>query len=186
MPRKGIKQPLGFDSALKERVVMSQDVFLVNNRYLLDEEVDLPRGGACAGHDTVMWFSMSGSQGATKEELDLKEMAIEICRGCPIRQKCLMYSLEYEPFGVWGGFAESQRTMLRVFWNIEPKRTWVSRGSLFKNRNVSDYISYPEDIDFVKKVAHDQNLAQPFAPKRPGLPSASGRRIRPRVAQRTR
>lgn len=186
MPYKGIKQPLGFDGILKDRVHMPQDTFLVNNRYLMEESVDVPRGGACSGHDTSLWFPMSGVGGATKEEIENREQAVAICRGCQIRKKCLMYSLEYEPFGVWGGFSESQRTILRMFWKITPKRSWVSRASLLRYKTVRDYIMYPEDIEFVQKVAHEENLAQPFAPQRSGVSSSSGRRIRPKVARRTR
>lgn len=33
----------------------------------------------------------------------------EFCQGCCVQQDCLMYALEYEEYGVWGGFTEQQR-----------------------------------------------------------------------------
>lgn len=185
MPEKGRRQPTGFDGLPKVYKPPTQDYFLLNNHFLMDEKVDAPRGGACSGHDTSMWFPFPKG-GYEHEEMEKKQQAIGICRSCPIRTKCLMYSLEYEPHGIWGGFTESQRAVMSAFWNKTPKRSWVSRGSLGKYRRPIDYISYPEDIEFLKKVAHEENLAQPFADERPSVPSTARRRIRKGLAQRTR
>lgn len=171
-----------FSAPLKTRVEMPQDVFLQNNKYLLDEYRSAPRGGSCEGMDTRIWFSVSQNGHFTKAQIADRDKAVSICRTCPIRTECLMYSLEYEPYGIWGGFTEPQRTLLRLFWKITPKRPWITRSSIAKYRRVPDYITYPEDIDFIKKVAHDNNLAQPFANERPSVSSSSRRRIRPRVA----
>lgn len=179
------RQPTGFDSPPRVFKPMSQDYFLMNNNFLMDEKVDAPRGGACSGHDTSMWFPFPKG-GFDAAENEKKQKAIEICRTCPIRAKCLVYSLEYEPHGIWGGFTEVQRGILAAFWKITPKRSWVSRGSLNKYRQVVDYITYPEDIEFVQKVAHEENLAQPFAAQRSSVQTAPRRRIRKGLAVRTR
>lgn len=186
MPEKGRRQPDGFDISPKERQPLNQDYFLKNNHFLLDEPVDTPKGGACSGHDTTMWFPFSGQGNFSQEEIEKKNQAVEICRGCQIRTKCLMYSLEYEPHGIWGGFTETQRGILSFFWKLTPKRSWSSRQSLFKYKRAIDYITYPEDIEFIKKVAHEKNLAQPFVTERPSVSSTPRRRIRKGLAQRTR
>lgn len=171
-----------FSPPPKSRDHVPQDVFLQNNHFLLDEGARPPRNGACSGHDTSMWFPISNNGAFSKEQMGQRDQAVEICRSCSIRSECLMYSLEYEPHGVWGGFTESQRTLLRVFWKIAPKRPWVTRSSLVRYKRIVDYITYPEDITFIKKVAHDQHLAQPPFDERAGLPSSARRRFRPRVA----
>lgn len=186
MPEKGRRQPNGFEPSPKVRQPLNQDYFLFNNNYLLDQSVETPRGGACSGHDTSMWFPFSGSGNMNQQELEKKQQAVEICRSCPIRVKCLMYSLEYEPHGIWGGFTETQRGILSAVWNMTPKRTWSGRQSLVKYKRAVDYITYPEDIEFIKKVAHEENLAQPFTAERPSVPSTARRRIRKGLAIRTR
>lgn len=43
-----------------------------------------------------------------------ERQAKRICAGCPVRQECLDYALEHEePFGVWGGLTEAERSVLR-------------------------------------------------------------------------
>lgn len=175
-----------FEVSPKTIVPMEQDYFLAANKYLVGEDIELPKGGACAGTDTSVFFTYNERGTFTKEDAIRRETAAQICRGCNIRAKCLMYSLEYEPFGIWGGFHETTRLILAKFWNITPKRSWVGRASFIRHRTVVDYITYPEDISFIKKVAHDNNLAQPPFDERPGLPSSARRRIRPRVAHTTR
>ena len=39
--------------------------------------------------------------------------AIKICDGCAIKDPCLDYSLEWEPMGIWGGYAEGERHYIR-------------------------------------------------------------------------
>jgi len=166
----------------KVRVHVPQDVFLQNNKYLLDEKIDTPRGGACQGQDTSIFFPLHADGRYTKKQLTDRQTAISLCRSCDIRQKCLMYSLEYEPQGIWGGFPEQARALLGKFWGIENKRTWKVRASFLRYRKIVDYIVNSEDIAFLKKVAHDHNLAQPPFDERSGLSAAARRRISQGVA----
>ena len=49
----------------------------------------------CEGSDPELWFS---------ETPDGVEQAKALCRGCPLRELCLVGALERkEPWGVWGG-----------------------------------------------------------------------------------
>lgn len=39
--------------------------------------------------------------------------AIMICNICEQREACLRYSLEWEPYGIWGGHPERERAKMR-------------------------------------------------------------------------
>lgn len=55
----------------------------------------------CAGTDPDAFFPEKG--GSTRE-------AKAICRGCPVRTQCLLFSLDNaERFGIWGGTSERER-----------------------------------------------------------------------------
>src|SRR4029450_8391295 len=45
----------------------------------------------------------------------LREAAAKrLCLGCPVRAECATHALTVgEEYGVWGGFSETERTMLR-------------------------------------------------------------------------
>ena len=62
---------------------------------------------ACKGQPTNLFFPGSGQS---------DEKAKAICKGCPVRQECLNYSLKYEStrprFGVYGGLTASDRNEL--------------------------------------------------------------------------
>lgn len=60
---------------------------------------------ACAGMDTEVFFPKSRGRGTVA----LKLKAMQICRGCPVRQRCLeSATAHYEQNGVWGGKDFSQ------------------------------------------------------------------------------
>lgn len=154
----------------------TQDAFLLNGNYLVGQDLDPPKGGACSGLDTSLFFPVLNNGRHSTTDVVAQKAAIELCRSCSIRQKCLLYSLEYEPHGIWGGFTESARALLAHFWKITNKRSWSIKPSFIRYRKVVDYIVHPEDIDFIKKVAHDKNFAQPPFDEWTGIPSASRRR----------
>lgn len=181
-----LREEAAFSAMPKVRRDLPQDVFLQNNKYLVGQNIKAPRGGACQELDTNMWFPVSNNGSYSKKDLEKQKQAVEICRGCSIREKCLMYSLEYEPHGIWGGFPETARALLGKFWKIDNKRNWAVRASFMKYRNIIDYIVHPEDISFVRKVAHDNNLAQPPFAQRFGLSATAKRRIRLGLADTTR
>ena len=173
-----LKERAAFDAMPKTRKDVPQDVFLQNNKYLVGQDIETPRGGACEGQDVSMWFPVSNNGVFAKKDLARQKQAIDTCRSCPIRSKCLMYSLEYEPHGIWGGFPEASRALLGKFWKIENKRTWTVRPSFRRYRNIVDYIVNPEDIKFIRTVARDNNLAQPPFDERTGLSATAERRKR--------
>lgn len=157
--------------------VSFEDVFLENNRYLIAEDIDAPRNGACKGVDPSIFFPVLKGVRYTSTDVKAQQMAIGICRGCSIRGKCLTYSLEYEPHGIWGGFTETQRALLGYFWGIKNKRAWRIKASLIQYRKVIDYVVNPEDINFVKELARERNFAQPPFNERPSVSSAKNRSV---------
>jgi hypothetical protein len=85
-----------------------------------------PAGGACEGKPTEWWFPEIGRDMKNHERqsiLNLVDHAKRICKGCPVQYECLDYSLQFEPFGIWGGFDESERMRLGVKQGIVMKRT---------------------------------------------------------------
>jgi WhiB family redox-sensing transcriptional regulator len=59
----------------------------------------------CAGHpDRAAWF------GDFPEQTDL---AVAVCRACPVRQPCLSFALDArEMLGIWGGTTPRERRRL--------------------------------------------------------------------------
>lgn len=39
--------------------------------------------------------------------------AKSVCQGCPLRQRCLDYAMEHEPYGIYGGFDAVERLARR-------------------------------------------------------------------------
>jgi WhiB family transcriptional regulator, redox-sensing transcriptional regulator len=59
----------------------------------------------CLGVDPDLFFPERGA--STRE-------AMEVCRGCVVRDDCLEYALATgEMFGIWGGMSERERRRIR-------------------------------------------------------------------------
>lgn len=43
-----------------------------------------------------------------------EERAKQICIGCPVRERCLMYAIDHDEYGVWGGLTKHERHTLRI------------------------------------------------------------------------
>jgi hypothetical protein len=166
-----------FSSCPTTRATLAQDDFLQSNKYLIDSTASAPKGGACRGEDTSLWFPVSKNGAYSRHDVEKQKKGIEICRGCAVRAECLMYSLEHEPVGIWGGFPETARSLLAHFWKITNKRNWTVKASFIRYRQVSDYIVNEQDISFIRKLARDNNLAQPPTFERSGLSATAKRRI---------
>lgn len=92
---------------------------------------DWQRHGACRGQDSGTFFHPDGERGASRLR---REMAAKsICRACPVRAECAAHALAArEPYGVWGGFTEAERSrLLAAGWEDAAKaRGWVDVGRL--------------------------------------------------------
>jgi WhiB family transcriptional regulator, redox-sensing transcriptional regulator len=74
----------------------------------LTEIWDWQRDAACRDLDSAMFFHPDGERGVSRERRE--ERAKAICAGCPVRAQCLEHSLRVEePYGIWGGMAETER-----------------------------------------------------------------------------
>jgi WhiB family transcriptional regulator, redox-sensing transcriptional regulator len=68
--------------------------------------------GACRGRDSAQFFHPDGERGASRGRRE--DAAKQVCRRCPVRAECAAHALATrEPYGVWGGFTEHERTMLQ-------------------------------------------------------------------------
>jgi WhiB family transcriptional regulator, redox-sensing transcriptional regulator len=68
--------------------------------------------GLCRAEDSTVFFPPTHFE--HKPEREAREAkAKEICMRCPVRVQCLDWALETrEPFGVWGGYSESERRQI--------------------------------------------------------------------------
>lgn len=72
---------------------------------------DWQRHGACRGRDSTQFFHPEGERGASRLRREVAAKAL--CRTCPVRAECAAHSLAArEPYGVWGGFTETERLRL--------------------------------------------------------------------------
>lgn len=67
---------------------------------------------ACRGPET--WLFFPPTQPERKEEREERELhAKSICQRCSVKSDCLDYALRTrEPYGIWGGLTELERTDL--------------------------------------------------------------------------
>lgn len=77
----------------------------------LAELWDWQRHGACRGRDSTQFFHPEGERGSSRVR---REAAAKlVCATCPVRPECAAHALSTrEPYGVWGGFTESERLRL--------------------------------------------------------------------------
>jgi hypothetical protein len=74
-----------------------------------------PEGGACVGKPTEWWFPLQKS-GRKEEVTEIRKntaLAKTVCKECSVSRECLEYSLEWEPWGIWGGMEEQERARIR-------------------------------------------------------------------------
>jgi WhiB family redox-sensing transcriptional regulator len=81
-------------------------------------------GSAAPRRDVAQWRTLAacGSDATLfyKSDLDSEEQtqhrvtkAKAVCKRCPVRPQCAAYALAVaEPYGIWGGFTESERARL--------------------------------------------------------------------------
>jgi WhiB family redox-sensing transcriptional regulator len=72
---------------------------------------DWQRFGACRGRDSAQFFHPDGERGTSRRQRERGAKAV--CVPCPVRSECAAHALAVqEPYGVWGGFSESERLRL--------------------------------------------------------------------------
>jgi len=67
--------------------------------------------GACRSADDTLFFHPEGERGLAQQRRD--GAAKRICAACPVLEQCRTHSLIVrEPYGVWGGLTENERTAM--------------------------------------------------------------------------
>jgi hypothetical protein len=74
---------------------------------------------ACEGTDTDQWFSKDSG------EYSNEQLLFRICSGCPAKNECLNYALEYRVTGYWAGTTDRRRKELRRQLGIQAKSVIV-------------------------------------------------------------
>lgn len=95
-----------------------------------------PLDGACKGKPSSWWFPVLSNHSTPRDRVEVREktkMAIEICKSCDNRIECLAYSIQWEPFGIWGGETEGARERMRR-----------NRGLKLLRPNIHEIVGYPE------------------------------------------
>jgi WhiB family redox-sensing transcriptional regulator len=65
----------------------------------------------CRGVDSSVFFAPEGERGRARWAREAR--AKELCRACPVLAQCRAHALTIaEPFGVWGGLSEAERTRM--------------------------------------------------------------------------
>lgn len=65
--------------------------------------MDWQKDAACQREDPEMWFSEGRANAKAKR----------ICNSCPVRPKCLQWSLdEAQQWGMWGGVSQQERRQM--------------------------------------------------------------------------
>lgn len=110
----------------------------------MTQQVFSPEDGACKGYPTDWWFPIQKT-GKRDELIALRETTQQakiICAGCEYRQKCLEYSLEWEPWGIWGGKDEQERAQIRWANRISLGREGriVFKGVGLRDANGGDFL----------------------------------------------
>lgn len=79
---------------------------------LVGLSVEWQEHGRCRTTDADVFFPPPHFE--HKPEREAREAkAKAVCARCPVRAECLEWALETrEPFGVWGGYSESERRRL--------------------------------------------------------------------------
>ena len=72
---------------------------------------DWQRLGLCRGRGSAQFFHPDGERGASRGRREAA--AKSLCQSCPVRAECAAHALTTrEPYGVWGGFTETERLRL--------------------------------------------------------------------------
>ncbi|MBA3252517.1 MAG: WhiB family transcriptional regulator [Geodermatophilaceae bacterium] len=65
--------------------------------------------GACRGADTLLFFHPDGERGSARRRRQVAAKAV--CARCPVLDECRRHALQvHEPYGVWGGMSEEERS----------------------------------------------------------------------------
>lgn len=112
--------------------------------------VFIAEDGACKGHPTDWWFPLQKT-GRSAEVAAIKLNTLQaksICVSCSQKKECLDYSLEWEPWGIWGGMTEQERAEIR--WkekvNLGREGRIIFKGIGMRDANGGDFLLHRDFI----------------------------------------
>lgn len=69
--------------------------------------------GSCRSMDSAMFFHPDGERGPRRRNRE--NAAKTICASCPVIKACRAHALSVqEPYGIWGGLSEDDRSAILV------------------------------------------------------------------------
>jgi WhiB family transcriptional regulator, redox-sensing transcriptional regulator len=90
------------------------------------------RWGSCRNADASMFFAPDRTP--RRPQRRREHGARAVCANCPVRPQCAAQALATrEPYGIWGGFTESERRrLLAMGWEdlVDHRRRWVDIAGL--------------------------------------------------------
>ena len=101
----------------------------------ISDEWDWQLRAKCRERDSAQFFHPDDDLGRISRRLR-EEAAKRVCEACPVRMQCATHALTVgEEYGVWGGFSEHDRTMLReVGWRDTLDRRRMADVSRLERR----------------------------------------------------
>lgn len=90
---------------------------------------DWQEHGLCRASDATVFFPPAHFE--QKHERAAREAeAKAICAECPVQRECLEWALTIrEPYGVWGGYSESERRHILLGRTSPPEGVLVGSGA---------------------------------------------------------
>jgi len=82
----------------------------VNKKYIALQSAIIQVGKKVACEDYPNVFFPEDVGALTEAARDMENIAIRLCRQCPVQKLCLDYAITArEPYGIWGGTKASER-----------------------------------------------------------------------------
>ena len=70
---------------------------------------DWQQEGACRDAEATLFFHPDRERGPARQQRE--QAAKAICARCPVIRECLQHAMAVrEPYGIWGGLSEEERT----------------------------------------------------------------------------
>jgi hypothetical protein len=73
-------------------------------------DMDWRHRANCRDEEPELFFPVGTAGPALRQT----EEAKAVCRGCPVREDCLSWALQHQPYGIAGGLTEDERQKLKV------------------------------------------------------------------------
>ena len=146
----------------------------------LTTRVVSPRAN-CAGTavDPDEWFPVATAADAARSEA---ARALALCAVCPVRAECLELSMRrwntIGRHGIWGGFVEAERGVLRARWLAGTPITRLLRSPAL---DLTEHHQYRQrEVKDAARAGEPARARQPVQLLRPAVtPGGYARRVRP-------